>query len=103
MRVRNVPRRAREVEVCCSPEFSTFLAKPSPRFSFSFRHLHIFTVANNEQYQMSVSPSVAKLACNAEPNLCAGLALLNLADNFANHLKIAIHAVTAVVSAGILC
>ena len=37
----------------------------------------------------AVRPIVGMLACDAEPKHYAGLALLKLADNFENHLKIA--------------
>jgi len=58
--------------------------------AFSLAHL-----ASNRDYQVTlvqagaVRPLVAMLASEAEPRHYAGLALLKLADNFENHLRIA--------------
>merc|ERR1711988_962540 len=58
--------------------------------AFSLAHL-----SSNREYQVplvqagAVKPLVAMLASEAEPRHYAGLALLKLADNFENHLRIA--------------
>jgi len=58
--------------------------------AFSLAHL-----SSNRDYQVilvnigAVKPLVAMLSSDAEPRHYAGLALLKLADNFENHLKIA--------------
>merc|ERR1711959_68697 len=58
--------------------------------AFSLAHL-----SSNRDYQVplvqagAVRPLVAMLASEAEPRHYAGLALLKLADNFENHLRIA--------------
>jgi hypothetical protein len=48
-------------------------------------------IASNRDYQviLVVRPLVAMLSSDAEPRYYAGFALLKLADNFENHLRIA--------------